>query len=263
MIKSLYFCCKIKLFYLMPIKMFSQSYSLFNTLFFSILFVSFLTPCISQEKNFTDEQGKKQGFWSKNFENGKTRYEGNFKDNLPTGLFKYWHENGNLKVEMNYFNENQCQVSLYNVDGKHIADGFYYNQVKDSLWRYFDDNTGNRVSEEFYRKDIPYKQWIVFYSDGKTPSEIYNYDKGKKEGLQTTFFENGQKKEQWTCQKSVITGDVTYYHPNGKVRCNGQYENDVPVGIWTYFDEDGKITVKDHYENGKVIQTEDFEEKTE
>lgn len=238
--------------------MFSPNVIKTNRLFIIILFTSILFPCFSQNKNITDEQGRKQGFWSKNYENGKTRFEGNFKDNAPIGLFKFWHNNGNLKAEMDYFNEKQCQVSLYSIEGKHIADGFYFDQVKDSLWRYYEENNGYRVAEEFYRKDIPYKQWIVFYSDGKTPSEVYNYDKGKKEGVQTTYFENGQIKEQWNCHQSIINGAIVFYHPNGKTRCNGEYKNDLPFGIWTYYDENGKITVKDHYKDGKVVETEDF-----
>lgn len=245
-------------------KMFSPIITNFNKLFFSILFITFFIPTFAQDKNFTDEQGRKQGFWSKNYENGKKRFEGNFHNNQPAGLFKYWHENGNLKAEMTYFNEgHQCKVSLYNANGKHVADGFYFDQVKDSLWRYFDDNTGIRVSEEFYRKDIPHGKWIIFYSDGKTPSEIINYEKGKKEGEQFTYFENGNLKQKWTCKKSVVVGEIVYYHPNGKVRGEGQYDNGEQVGVWTYYDENGKITVKDYYENGKLIETEDFENKEE
>ena len=41
----------------------------------------------SQSTNDLDNQGNKQGIWSKSYTNGSIRYRGQFKDNIPYGIF--------------------------------------------------------------------------------------------------------------------------------------------------------------------------------
>ena len=45
----------------------------------------------------------KQGMWQKKYNNGNVRYEGFFKDNKETGLFRYFYEDGSLKLEKKFF----------------------------------------------------------------------------------------------------------------------------------------------------------------
>ncbi|MCB0756798.1 MAG: toxin-antitoxin system YwqK family antitoxin, partial [Flavobacteriales bacterium] len=53
----------------------------------SILFLLAMGSALAQDLNRKDENGLKQGNWKKLYKNGKTRYEGQFKNDKPVGLF--------------------------------------------------------------------------------------------------------------------------------------------------------------------------------
>ena len=55
----------------------------------------FLVFCIpffafSQSINNVDAKGYKQGIWTKTHDNGSVRYQGQFRDNIPYGIFNYY-----------------------------------------------------------------------------------------------------------------------------------------------------------------------------
>ena len=78
------------------------------------LFVS--VAVLSQ--NVIDDQGRKQGKWSQNYDNGQLRYEGSFIDDNPSGIFLYYTERGVLKANLEYFNEGEsASARLYHGNG--------------------------------------------------------------------------------------------------------------------------------------------------
>ena len=54
-------------------------------IFLILLLIPFFS--VSQTINEVDENNKKQGVWTKSFNNGGVRYKGQFKDDKPYGLF--------------------------------------------------------------------------------------------------------------------------------------------------------------------------------
>ena len=65
------------------------------------ILIVFLNVFLSVAQNKTDEKGWKQGYWKKiDPTTKKIIYEGNFKDNLPQGLFKYYYPNDSIKSKM-------------------------------------------------------------------------------------------------------------------------------------------------------------------
>ena len=67
-------------------------------LLFCIPFFSF-----SQSINEIDASGKKQGVWQKTYESGKLRYKGQFRDNIPYGIFNYYYSTGELQSAKEFF----------------------------------------------------------------------------------------------------------------------------------------------------------------
>ena len=62
----------------------------------------------SQTINEVDLKGLKQGDWKKTYENGNTKYEGNFKDDIEQGIFKYYYKTGELKCIKEFFHKGIC-----------------------------------------------------------------------------------------------------------------------------------------------------------
>ena len=92
----------------------------------------------SQTINQIDSKGLKQGNWEKTYENGNRKYEGNFKDDIEQGIFKYYYKTGELKGKKEFFHKGKAASShFYSKKGKLIASGLYVSQKKDSTWNYY------------------------------------------------------------------------------------------------------------------------------
>ena len=46
----------------------------------------------SDTLNYMDANGKRQGHWIQKYDNGNIQFEGYFKNNVPVGQFKKYHQ---------------------------------------------------------------------------------------------------------------------------------------------------------------------------
>src|SRR5512133_963446 len=130
--------------------------------FFSFLFlVLFSAGLLAQSDtifNQTDANNRKQGYWKKNYPNGKPMYKGFFKDDKPAGEMRRYFESGALKAVMNYdISGENAFTKIFYEDGSPAAEGKYTGSLKDSIWTYY----------SYYSRKI---------------SAIESYSKGKREG---------------------------------------------------------------------------------
>ena len=104
----------------------------------------------SQNINMIDESGKKQGVWKKNFDNGNLKYNGFFINDNPSGIFNYYYKTGELKIEKEFFHNGSAAATyVFYRDGSLKASGLYVNQLKDSTWNYFNDDSILVLSEQY------------------------------------------------------------------------------------------------------------------
>lgn len=235
---------------------------IFSTL--ALIFIGF-AAVIAQpgddQLNVTDANGKKQGKWKKKDETGG--YEGQFKDDVPVGMFKYFYPKGELKATMNYYNNGKkAAAHMFYRNGKHKAIGIYTEQKKDSLWRYFDTEE-NLVSEEFYKKGTVNGLSKSYYGSGQLLEEL-NYKDGVKDGKWNQYFENGQLSQEATYVNGKVEGDFKIFREDGKVAVEGQYSNDLKAGNWFFYDTYGTIkkvvTFKDGFKfREKIMNGEKLE----
>ena len=105
-----------------------------------IFFILFLLPFLSygQLKNKIDSHNHKQGEWTQTYTNGSIKYEGQFKDGKPYGIFYYYYPTGQLKAKRNFFNDGKASTAhiFYN-NGYIKASGIYVDEMKDSTWNYY------------------------------------------------------------------------------------------------------------------------------
>jgi antitoxin component YwqK of YwqJK toxin-antitoxin module len=67
-----------------------------------LILLSFFCTSLIVAQNLTDENGLKQGLWSKDYPWGSPRYEGAFEDSKEIGLFKFYDQNGKIVSQRNY-----------------------------------------------------------------------------------------------------------------------------------------------------------------
>ena len=104
----------------------------------------------SQSINEIDASGKKQGVWQKTYESGKLRYKGQFYNDIPYGLFYYYYPSGELQVEKEFFHNGLAAAThIFYKNGKLKASGLYVNELKDSTWNYYNNDSIMIMSEQY------------------------------------------------------------------------------------------------------------------
>ena len=125
-----------------------------------------LTPyfCIAQVMNKIDENGKKQGDWSKKHKNGEVRYKGQFKDNVPQGLFLYYYKTGELQIEKKFFNNGEATAAhFFYKNGGLQSSGLYVSKLKDSTWNFYNHDSILVLSEEYTKGKLNGKTKTFYY----------------------------------------------------------------------------------------------------
>lgn len=218
-----------------------------------IVFIGLPSFAQNDTINQVDAQGRKQGYWTKDFEHGIKRYEGHFKDGQPIGKFTYYYDDGKLQSTVEFINGHAySHARHYDYDtGNLMADGFYAGQAKDSLWKLYDPQ-GVHVATERYNKGVPHGKWENFYLNGQlAESKVFN--QGMEQGQMTRYFDNGQLKYDAKFIDGNPDGTVKFYYSSGVLKTIGSYSSAVKHGKWTYFGSDGQVRVEEVWERGKLI----------
>jgi|GEM_PF-634931 len=217
-----------------------------------------ISPLLAQpqngEKNKVDEQGLKQGYWVKL--NGDTlKYEGNFKDNIPVGEFRYFYPTKNVKSIVQYSEKGLMAKTVnYSESGKKIAEGEYWDKKKHGLWKYYNE-LQSLVKVEDYHNGVPEGEWITYFTDGK-PLSIKHYSNGALNGPFVEFFPDSILNIKGNYQNDKLNGLITYYYMDGKVMISGNYKDELKDGLWMYFNERSQADKRMTYSNGNLTKEE-------
>jgi len=213
-----------------------------------IFILSFFNILPAQDINQEDGNGQKQGKWVKTYQNGNTRYEGQFRDDKPYGEFHNYYESGKLQAVSKYSDDGViCKVSSFFENGNPMAEGTFVNQKKDGTWVFYSDIDGKKVAQENYSMDELDGRKISFYPETGEPAEITYYKDGIKDGLYQKYYVDGKLMVAATYDKNQLDGEYTVYYENGQVEIHGYYSKGMQIGNWEYFDEAGKALNEEDY----------------
>jgi len=227
-----------------------SSFKIYPVILISTLISFFYTTIFAQTKtNQLDTNMLKQGSWKKAYPNGKTRYEGQFKNDKPIGLFKYYYESGELKSIANFSdNGKKSFVTTFYQNGKKWSEGNYIDEKKDSVWKYY-DKLGNIQTEEIFTKGIKNGASSIYYENGKLSSAFF-YKNDKKDGACTEYLSSGKIKTKSTYKEGELWGDYEVNYPNEKPYKKGKYEKSLPVGWWGTYNPEGELQVREFFVKG-------------
>lgn len=219
----------------------------------SFLIAFFLSiTTFAQSINQVDELGQKQGKWIKTYENGNTRYEGQFRDNQAYGTFTYYFESG-AKEAINKFSDDGviAEALIYHSNGKLLAEGNFVNKVKHGLWKYYSDLDEKLVAEENYKKGQLDGESKNYYAENGNILEITFYKQGKLEGPYQKYFPNEILMTEGFYKNDLLEGEFVSYYQNGKAQTIGNYTAGIQTGKWEYFDEHGNLLTEEEYKSEK------------
>lgn len=217
------------------------------------LFISFSVR--TQETNKTDADGLKQGRWVKKYPDGKSEYEGTFKDDKPVGVFKYYDIKGNIVAKVDFNEDGSASAEMYYEKGEIAAKGNYSApEIKTGKWIYYDQH-GNIRSEVHYKNNKKHGPAVYYYKDGSKVKET-SFENGRENGYRKEYFSNGKVKIEGALVDGNFDGETKIYHPNGQVLQQGIYRNAVRDSTWIHYDENGRTVKKVHYEKGNIVDEE-------
>lgn len=205
---------------------------------------------VAQQFNQKDEEGLKQGNWKKLHKNGKTRYEGQFKDDKAIGLFRYYYPNGKLLATNNHQPNGTVANHVYHKNGKIKAKGVFRGQSKDSLWQYFNENEV-LILEENYVLDTLHGSQKTYYENGQLAEET-NFKMGVKHGVWNKFFEKGEPWVEAEYLDGNLHGKFVMFRDKNKRDVQGKYHQGIRTGTWMMFNDNGSVRTQDVYRHGSL-----------
>lgn len=226
----------------------------------ALLFFSFFSLCLlAQNPNDTinklNAAGQKHGYWIK-YSNDTIKYEGRFINGVPDGRFIYYYPDSTIKAEMHYAGSISSTV-LYFPGGAKMAEGSYFDKLKNGKWLYY-DGYGHVISEENYNMGVKHGQFITYYQEGGK-TEVLEYKNGVKDGMWIQYFPNGNIKFKCTYVNGYLDGQFNNYYPEGKPQISGTYKMGFRDGAWILLDDIGKLIYKEIYREGIQISREVYQ----
>ena len=221
----------------------------------TLLIILFATIGLFAQTNQTDSKGKQHGLWKKYDDKGNLLYEGNFNHGVPVGTFHYYYSNGKLKSTTLFIEgTHKVHTSMYDVNEKLASEGNFIDQIKDSIWNYYNPK-GTLIKSEAYRNGQRHGWWRTYSSETGQLLEECHYDNDKANGERKTYFTDGKISTESHYINGDMSGKFTSYFPNGKIFYTGTYLNGLETGEWKYFDENGNPRKSVEYKLGKVQKT--------
>ncbi len=233
--------------------------SILFILFIIVPFLFYGQELLNTKVNEVDSEGRKQGFWKVYDVNGKLKFKGNFKDDIPFGEFIYYYPGEQIKAVSYIFNNGkESRTKIYHKNGILIAEGKYLNRKKDSIWHYYSDFDGVLLSEDVYKDNVKAGVWKTFFPDGSVMEEI-NYKDDQKNGKWIQYYSDGLVKLKATYIDGKLQGLMTVYHLNKEVNISGTYKENLKNGVWMYFNDHAETIKKEVFDHGILISTEEYE----
>lgn len=211
--------------------------------------------------NQTDAKGLKQGIWKKYYPSGKLMYQGNFKDNKPTGEMRRYYDSGVIKALFLYNEKGDySSATLYYEDGTPASKGYYSNSERDSIWEFYSYYSKKLKSKERYVKGKREGFAYQYFDHGGIAEKIM-WKNNMKHGIWEQYFEDGTLRLKSNYTASKLNGDFVVYQGRNNILVKGKYKDNLPEGLWTFYNENGVVSENIKYVNGKPENEAQLTEK--
>jgi len=142
----------------------------------------------------------------------------------------------------------------YHPNGRENYKVNYKNGAKVGLETTYSE-LGDLIGEAEYSKGKPIGKHYLKNQEGNIIYQAHYDGQGLLKEPILTFYETGEKKEQYTKTETGYAQEFLEWYPNGALKKRYHYLNDSFDGLQEEFHEDGKLKLECHYADGKKIGT--------
>tara|TARA_B110000908_G_C10265869_1_gene463872 strand:+ start:5638 stop:6390 length:753 start_codon:yes stop_codon:yes gene_type:complete len=217
---------------------------------------------INAQINQLDSLNRKHGLWVKTIEgSNKLEYKGNFENGIPVGQFRYYYPTGEVRCIIEHMNRIEAYVTFYFTNTDVMSEGFYRNQLRDSLWLTYDIEGATVVAERFKNGKLDGKR-VVFYLRDQIENGLLNvlsetnYNEGVKEGVYIALFSSGKLKEKGAYHLDKKQGSWKTYHADGYLDHISRFKNGMKHGWFEFYNAEGIIIDSALYQNDNRLNQE-------
>ncbi|WP_373058993.1 toxin-antitoxin system YwqK family antitoxin [Zunongwangia sp. H14] len=218
--------------------------------FIFLTVLAFQKSICQKTLNAYDDNGNRHGHWKVYFEGTEQlKFEGNFDHGQETGKFSFYKEGfpKHPSAILDFKKGNDTVVATYySQKGDPISTGQLLNKKREGSWVYYHQASRDTMMTEEYKKDQLNGLQKTYFRNGQL-TEKTMYRDGLKNGESFVYSEGGRLLQELYFKNGELHGPATYYNAKGEKIIEGQYKEDLKSGTWYYF-ENGEVKEEKHYQ---------------
>ena len=196
--------------------------------------------------NRFNKYNQKTGIWKEFFDNLLINEEGPWVDGKKHGIFRTYDKRGDLKnlerfefgvlvVDEEILDPTEV-IRLYHPNGQCSTETVYKNGIKHGVHREYDSN-GQIISGGVFNNGLLIENGITNHG-------------GKKQGVWTLYYKNGEVKAVGEYQDGLRVGEWVFYYETGEIEQKGFYKKGEYDGLWKWTFKNKDIKRIEKYING-------------
>ena len=210
---------------------------MFKQIFLGLFLVAF-SICSAQE-NRTDSDGNRHGYWKVNFEGtSHTKFEGLYDHGKQIGEFKYYKKGQyrHPSAIMNFSESDTVSINYFTQTGNIISTGKLLNRERTGKWTYYHKDSDSIMMTEVYKNDSLNGLQQTYFTNGEI-AEKTNYRNGEKNGNSKIYSKNGQVVKDLNYLNGQLHGKAKYYSLKGELIMEGTYHEGQKTEDWKNYKE--------------------------
>jgi uncharacterized protein len=177
-----------------------------------------------------------------------TTEESEYKNGKLTGARIEYYPDGKRERILTFQNDHLLEIECLDDKGNQL---YKAKDADSSIYVKSFYADGIISSEGLSVKDRRQGKWKFYNPLGIIMSEM-NYSNGLLEGIQHTFYANGQIEKEYTDSSNVILGGYKEYYINGHIKMQGNYDTLGGSGKWLYYYRNDTISNIIFYKNWEI-----------
>ena len=234
-----------------------EAQKLLNPHFEKICYTKIYHDCDKQEYEGCYIDGYRSGYGKCFFESdGKLRYEGIFKNDLPNGFGALYHENGVKRCEGTFKNgqiDGDCIKIWYDTEVLKY-EGSMKNGMSNGPGTWYFEN-GNMKFQGNFSNDMPHGNDVKIYTGEGNLEYKGSLNKGQRNGYGVLYYFNKVKCYEGNWFKNDMHGETSdnkLYHKNGELMYQGGFKDNKRHGKGKLFYDNGALTSEGVFCDGEL-----------